>query len=92
MSDEMMRRVVITGMGVVSPLGNGLAHNWQSLLESKSGIGRIEGFEISDLACHIAGQVKQDGSYGSLALDNFIEPKEQRKLDRFIQFGIVAGI
>jgi 3-oxoacyl-[acyl-carrier-protein] synthase II len=92
MSVEMMRRVVITGMGVVSPLGNGLAHNWQSLLDGKSGIDRIEGFETSDLACQIAGQVKQDGSYASLVLDDFIEPKEQRKLDKFIQFGIVAGI
>ena len=48
-----MRRVVITGMGIVSPLGAGLDHNWKNLIAAKSGIGRIEGFEIDDLACQI---------------------------------------
>ena len=87
-----MRRVVITGMGIVSPLGAGLDHNWKNLIAAKSGIGRIEGFEIDDLACQIAGQVPQDRSEGALDLDSFIEPKEQRKLDRFIQLGIVAAV
>jgi 3-oxoacyl-[acyl-carrier-protein] synthase II len=87
-----MRRVVITGMGIVSPLGAGLEHNWEKLVAAKSGISRIEGFEINDLACQIAGQVPQDRSQGSLDLDAFIEPKEQRKLDRFIQLGIVAAV
>ena len=87
-----MRRVVITGMGIVSPLGAGLQHNWKSLLNAQSGISRISGFETDDLACQIAGQVPQDGRKGALNLDDFIEPKEQRKLDRFIQLGIVAGI
>lgn len=87
-----MRRVVITGMGIVSPLGAGLDHNWRKLVAAESGIGRIDGFEIDDLACQIAGQVPQDGSKGSLDLDAFIEPKEQRKLDRFIQLGVVAAV
>ena len=87
-----MRRVVITGMGIVSPLGTGLDHNWTKLIAAKSGIGRIEGFQVDDLACQIAGQVPQDGSEGALNLDEFIEPKEQRKLDRFIQLGIVAAV
>ena len=87
-----MRRVVITGMGIVSPLGVGLDHNWTKLIAAESGIGRIEGFEIDDLSCQIAGQVPQDGFKGALDLDAFIEPKEQRKLDRFIQLGIVAAI
>ncbi len=87
-----MRRVVITGMGIVSPLGAGLQHNWDSLLNAQSGIGRISGFETDDLACQIAGQVPQDGRDGALNMDDFIEPKEQRKLDRFIQLGIVAGV
>lgn len=87
-----MRRVVITGMGIVSPLGAGLQHNWSSLLNAQSGISRISGFETDDLACQIAGQVPQDWREGALNLDDFIEPKEQRKLDRFIQLGIVAGI
>ena len=59
-----MRRVVITGMGIVSPLGAGLQHNWNSLLNAKSGISRISGFETDDLACQIAGQVPQDGREG----------------------------
>ena len=87
-----MRRVVVTGLGIVSPLGLGLEHNWSGLLSGKSGIGKIEGFETSDLACQIAGQVPQDGGEGSLDMAYFIEPKEQRKLDRFIQLGIVAAI
>ena len=87
-----MRRVVVTGLGIVSPLGLGLEHNWSGLLAGKSGIGKIEGFETSDLACQIAGQVPQDGGEGSLDMAYFIEPKEQRKLDRFIQLGIVAAI
>ena len=87
-----MRRVVITGMGIVSPLGQGLDHNWTSILAGRSGIGRIEGFETSDLACQIAGQVPQGTQAGALSMDEFIEPKEQRKLDRFIQLGIVAAV
>ncbi len=87
-----MRRVVITGMGIVSPLGQGLEHNWKQILSSASGIGKIEGFETSDLACQIAGQVPEDGTDGALVMDDFIEPKERRKLDRFIQLGIIAGV
>lgn len=87
-----MRRVVVTGMGIVSPLGQGLEHNWSSLRAGKSGIKKIEGFETSDLACQVAGQVPEDGTEGALDMAAFIEPKEQRKLDRFIQLGIVAGI
>ncbi|MGB1982544.1 MAG: beta-ketoacyl-ACP synthase II [Candidatus Puniceispirillaceae bacterium] len=87
-----MRRVVITGMGIVSPLGQGLEHNWKQILSSASGIGKIEGFETSDLACKIAGQVPEDGTDGALVMDDFIEPKERRKLDRFIQLGIIAGV
>ncbi len=87
-----MRRVVITGMGIVSPLGVGLQHNWDSLLAAKSGIGRIESFQVDDLACQIAGQVPQNDQPGALVLSDYIEPKEQRKLDRFIQLGIVAAV
>ena len=87
-----MRRVVITGMGIVSPLGQGLEHNWKQILSSASGIGKIEGFKTSDLACQIAGQVPEDGTDGALVMDDFIEPKERRKLDRFIQLGIIAGV
>jgi len=87
-----MRRVVITGMGIVSPLGVGLQHNWDSLLAAKSGISRIQSFQVDDLACQIAGQVPQNDQPGALVLSDYIEPKEQRKLDRFIQLGIVAAV
>ena len=86
-----MRRVVITGMGMVTPLGNGVAHNWKSILDGKSGIGPIEGFDVSDISCRIAGQVPTGNEDGALNMDDHIAPKDQRKLDRFIQFGLVAA-
>ena len=87
-----MRRVVITGIGMVTPLGQGVASNWQDLLAGKSGISKIKSFDVSDISCQIAGSVPNKGEPNGLDLDNFIEPKEQRKIDRFIQFGIVAAI
>ena len=86
-----MRRVVITGMGMVTPLGMGVAHNWKSILEGKSGIGPIEGFDVSDISCRIAGQVPTGEGDGALQMDDYIAPKDQRKLDKFIQFGLVAA-
>ena len=86
-----MRRVVITGMGMVTPLGNGVTHNWKSILDGKSGIGPIEGFDVSDISCRIAGQVPTGNEDGGLNMDDHIAPKDQRKLDRFIQFGLVAA-
>ena len=86
-----MKRVVITGMGMVTPLGNGVEHNWQSILAGKSGLGMIEGFDVSDISCQIAGQVPTGDEEGALDMDAHIEPKDQRKLDKFIQFGLVAA-
>lgn len=86
-----MRRVVITGMGMVTPLGFGVEHNWKSILDGKSGIGPIEGFDVSDISCRIAGQVPTGDEDGALDMDEHILPKEQRKLDKFIQFGLVAA-
>ena len=86
-----MRRVVITGMGMVTPLGLGVEHNWSSILQGKSGIGPIEGFDVSDISCRIAGQVPVGDEEGALDMDAFIAPKDQRKLDKFIQFGLVAA-
>ncbi|MGC6517142.1 MAG: beta-ketoacyl-ACP synthase II [Candidatus Puniceispirillaceae bacterium] len=86
-----MRRVVITGMGMVTPLGVGVDHNWKSILDGKSGIGPIEGFDVSDISCRIAGQVPTGDEDGALNMDEFIAPKDQRKLDKFIQFGLVAA-
>ena len=86
-----MRRVVVTGMGMVTPLGSGVDHNWSQIIAGKSGISRIEGFDVSDISCQIAGQVPGTDSVGGLDLDNWIDPREQRKQDRFIQLGLVAA-
>ena len=86
-----MRRVVVTGMGMVTPLGSGVDHNWSQIIAGKSGISRIEGFDVSDISCQIAGQVPEKDAVGGLDLDNWIDPREQRKQDRFIQLGLVAA-
>ena len=86
-----MRRVVVTGMGMVTPLGSGVDHNWSQIIAGKSGISRIDGFDVSDISCQIAGQVPGTDAVGGLDLDNWIDPREQRKQDRFIQLGLVAA-
>lgn len=86
-----MRRVVVTGLGMVTPLGVGVDHNWSQIIAGETGIGQITGFEVDDLACQIAGQVPGADQPGGLDMDAFIEPREQRKQDRFIQLGIVAA-
>ena len=86
-----MRRVVVTGMGMVTPLGSGVDHNWSQIIAGKSGISRIEGFDVSDISCQIAGQVPGADAVGGLDLDDWIDPREQRKQDRFIQLGLVAA-
>ena len=87
-----MRRVVVTGMGIVSPLGVGLDHNWSSLMEGKNGFRKIDGFKIDDIPCQIAGMIPRgDGTNGTLDLDQWVEPKEQRKVDAFILYGLIAA-
>ena len=86
-----MRRVVVTGIGMVTPLGSGVDHNWSQIIAGKSGISRIEGFDVSDISCQIAGQVPGASAVGGLNLDDWIDPREQRKQDRFIQLGLVAA-
>ena len=87
-----MRRVVVTGLGMVSPLACGVEPTWQRLIAGESGIGRIEGFEISDLPCKIAGQIPRgEGSNGTFNADQWMEPKEQRKVDDFILYAMAAA-
>ena len=87
-----MRRVVVTGMGLVSPLGVGVEHGWKMLLAGKSGAKRVDTFNVEDMACKIACVVPRgDGTDGSLNIDDFLEPKEQRKIGDFIAYGIVAA-
>ncbi len=88
----MMRRVVVTGLGMVTPLASGVEPTWQRLLAGKSGIGRIEGFEVSDLPCQIAGQIPRgEGADGTFNADQWMQPKEQRKVDDFILFAMAAA-
>ena len=87
-----MRRVVVTGLGMVSPLGAGVESTWKQILDGKSGAARIEKFDVSDLPCKIACEVKRgDGSNGSFLADKWMEPKEQRKVDDFIIFAMGAA-
>jgi len=80
------RRVVITGLGIVSPVGNSVAEAWANVLAGKSGITKISRFDPSRLACQIAGEVK------GLDLAQYLERKEARHMDTFIHFGMAAGI
>jgi 3-oxoacyl-[acyl-carrier-protein] synthase II len=86
-----LRRVVVTGMGMVTPLGSGVDRNWSQIIGGKSGISRIENFDVSDISCQIAGQVPGADAEGGLNLDDWIDPREQRKQDRFIQLGLAAA-
>lgn len=87
-----MRRVVVTGMGMVTPLGVGVDHNWSQIIAGNSGISRITNFDVSDISCQIAGQVPEADVKGGLKMDDFVDPRDQRKQDRFIQLGMVAAI
>ncbi len=87
-----MRRVVVTGLGIVSPLGCGIETNWRRLSAGDHGFKRIDTFEASDLACQIAAIVPRgDGSNGSFNPDDWFDPKEQRKVDDFIIYGVCAA-
>jgi len=87
-----MRRVVVTGLGLVTPLACGTEQTWQRLRSGKSGIKHIEKFDVSDIPCKIAGQVPRgDGADGSFNPDEWMEPKEQRKVDDFIVFAMGAA-
>ncbi len=87
-----MRRVVITGMGMVTPLGCGVETTWQRLLKGESGAKKIDTFDVSDISCKIACVVPRgDGSDGTFNADQWMEPKEQRKIDNFILFGMCAA-
>ena len=88
----MMRRVVVTGLGMVTPLASGVEPTWQRILAGQSGVRRIEKFEVSDISCKIAGQVPRgDGADGTFNADRWMEPKEQRKVDDFIIFAMGAA-
>ena len=80
------RRVVVTGLGVICPIGNTVADAWSNALAGKSGVGRITQFDASTLSSQIAGEVKD------FDVAAYLSPKEARRMDRFIHFGIAAGV
>ena len=87
-----MRRVVITGLGMVTPLGCGVDVTWSRLVAGQSGAVRITDFEVSDLACQIACQIPRgDGSDGTFNPDDWMEAKERRKVDPFIVYAMAAA-
>lgn len=86
-----MRRVVVTGLGIVSPLGCGVELNWKRLINGESGIRAIEHFETSDLAAKIAGVIPRGTGEGELDLDKVVPAKERRRMDDFIVYGLAAA-
>ena len=87
-----MRRVVVTGLGMVTPLACGVEDTWKRLLAGESGARKIEKFEVEDLAAKIACQIPRgDGSNGTYNPDQWMEPKEQRRVDEFIVFAMCAA-
>lgn len=82
----MKRRVVITGLGIVSPVGNDISTAWDNLVNGRGGIGRITRFDPSELNSHIAGEVKD------FDVTQYMPAKEARQMDTFIHYGIAAGV
>ena len=87
-----MRRVVVTGMGLVTPLACGVEETWSRLLAGQSGASPITRFKVDDLATKIACQVPRgDGSNGTFNPDQWVDAKEQRRMDDFIIYGLAAA-
>ena len=86
-----MKRVVITGMGIVSPVGTGVDFAWKNILAGKSGVRKISEFEVEDIASQIAGVPEKGTEPGMFNPDAVIEPRDQRKMDKCIIYGVVAA-
>ena len=87
-----MRRVVVTGMGMVTPLGCGVEPIWSRLLKGESGAKKVDTFDVSDISAKVACVIPRgDGSNGTYNPDQWMEPKEQRKVDEFISYGMCAA-
>ncbi|MEQ8227960.1 MAG: beta-ketoacyl-ACP synthase II [Rhodospirillales bacterium] len=88
-----MRRVVVTGLGIVNSLGTGVDLNWSRLLDGQSGIRKLEGFDEHDLPAKIGGTVPLgDGSDGTFNAEEWVPTKDQRRMDTFIIYGLAAAI
>src|SRR5262245_10430722 len=83
--EQVRRRVVVTGLGLVTPLGTGVEKNWQALLEGRSGIAPVSRFDVSDFPTRIAGEIKD------FVPEDFIDKKDVKKMDPFIQYAVAAA-
>jgi 3-oxoacyl-[acyl-carrier-protein] synthase II len=86
-----MRRVVVTGLGLVTPLASSVESSWNKLIAGKSGIKTITKFDASDLNCHVAGEISDRTHDDGFDPDIYLSQKEQRKIDPFIIYGIAAS-
>ncbi|WP_083782865.1 beta-ketoacyl-ACP synthase II [Roseibium sp. TrichSKD4] len=87
-----MRRVVVTGMGMVSPLGGNVDTTWKNILASKSGASKVTNFKVDDIACQIACQIPiGDAAEGKFNPDDWMDAKERRKVDNFIVYAVAAS-
>ncbi len=88
-----MRRVVVTGLGMLTPLGNGVDVNWKRLISGEVGISKITNFDVSDLPCKIAGQIKskQEDTEAGLDIEEWFELRDYKRIDRFIAYGIISA-
>ena len=87
-----MRRVVVTGMGLVTPLGDGVKHCWESLLQAKSGVRPIDSFDVSDLPAKIAAMVPKGNEPGEFDSVSYVSSKDKRRMDQFIVFALGAAV
>lgn len=87
----MTRRIVITGIGAVTPLADGIEHSWEKLIGGQSGIRGITSFDVSDLPAKIGGMVPEGDGLGLFQADRYMSSKDQRKVDRFILYAIAAA-
>jgi 3-oxoacyl-[acyl-carrier-protein] synthase II len=83
---KVSRRVVVTGLGIVSPVGNDIPTAWENILAGRSGIGPVTKFDASSFPTRIAGEVK------GFDVSAYMQPKEARHFDTFIHYGVAAGV
>lgn len=86
-----MRRVVVTGLGLVTPLASGVEETWAGIKEGKSGLRRIASFDLTDIPAQVAGEVPRGTEKGQFNADEYLDPKDQKKVDDFILYGIAAA-
>ena len=86
-----MRRVVVTGMGMVSPLASGVKHSWERLVNGESGVARVEDFDVSDFSCKIAARLPRGDDGYAFRPEDWVTPKDRRKIDDFILYAIAAA-